>query len=200
MQPERTWRHSAAGAKLIFARGSPYGAPRNANASGAAVEEITLDIPVQPGADLLQRVPLFRTLGFAETLALSAISHVEKRAAGAPIIQQDSLGQGLYILKQGKATVRRHDPVTGEVKELASLETGELFGEMSLIEDQLVSADVVASGEVEVLVIPRKAFESLLASNDKLAVKVFRCFCRSLSEKLRKANGKLAEARARAGG
>ncbi len=164
------------------------------------MEEITLDLPMQPGVDLLQRVPLFKTLGFAETMALSAISHVEKREGGHPIIQQDSLGQGLYILKEGKAVVQRRDPVTGEMKELATLSTGELFGEMSLIEDQLVSADVVASGDVEVLVIPRRSFENLLAENDKLAVKVYRCFCRSLSEKLRKANQKLADARARAPG
>lgn len=164
------------------------------------MEEIILDLPMQPGVDLLQRVPLFKTLGFSETLALSAISHVEKREGGHAIIQQDSLGSGLYILKEGKAVVQRRDPITGEVKELATLNTGELFGEMSLIEDQLVSADVVASGDVEVLVIPRRSFENLLAENDKLAVKVYRCFCRSLSEKLRKANQKVADARARAGG
>ena len=74
---------------------------------------------------------------------------------------------------------------------------GELFGEMSLIDDQLVSADVVAQGNVEVLVIPRRAFESLLTLNDKLAVKVYRCFCKALSEKLRRANQKVAEAQAK---
>ncbi len=164
------------------------------------MEEITLDLPMQPGVDLLQRVPLFKTLGFSETMALSAISHLEKCEGGHAIIQQDSLGGGLYILKEGKAVVRRRDPNTGEIKELATLNAGELFGEMSLVEDQLVSADVVASGDVEVLVIPRHAFENLLAENDKLAVKVYRCFCRSLSEKLRKANQKVTDAHAKAGG
>ena len=163
------------------------------------MEEITLDLPMQPGVDLLQRVPLFKTLGFAETVALSAITHVEKREAGSAIIHQDSLGQALYILQEGEAAVRRRDPITGEVKELATLVAGELFGEMSLVEDQLVSADVVARGDVELLVIPRRSFEALLAGNDKLAVKVYRCFCRSLSEKLRKTNQKLADAYARAG-
>ena len=157
------------------------------------MEEISLDLPMQPGVDLLQRVPLFKTLGFQETMALSEISHVERRPDGHVLLQQDSLGQALYILKEGKAVVRRHDSVTGELKELATLAQGELFGEMSLIEDQLVSADVVASGDVELLVIPRKSFENLLASNERLAVKVYRCFCRALSDKLRRANQKLAD-------
>lgn len=160
------------------------------------MDEISLDLPMSPGADLLQRVALFKTLGFEETLALSAISHVDKREDGHVILQQDSLGQALFILKEGKALVRRRDPITGEQRDLATLAQGELFGEMSLIEDQLVSADVVALGAVELLVIPRREFESLLAKNERLAIKIYRCFCRALSDKLRRANQKLAEANA----
>lgn len=163
------------------------------------MEEIHLDLQVTPGADLLQRVPLFRTLGFTETLSLSSICKIEHKPDGAVVLHQDSLGQALYIIKEGAAVVRRHDPVTGVEKDLATLAPGELFGEMSLIDDQMVSADVVAKGALELLVIPRRDFEKLLAANDKLAVKVYRCFCAALSDRLRKANGKLAEARAKAG-
>lgn len=163
------------------------------------MDEITLDLPVTPGADLLQRVPLFRTLGFAETLSLSGICRIERKQDAEVLLHQDSLGQALYILKEGAAVVRRRDPITGVEKELATLLPGELFGEMSLIDDQLVSADVVAKGEVELLIIPRREFEKLLAGNDKLAVKVYRCFCAALSERLRKANHRLAEARVKAG-
>jgi CRP/FNR family cyclic AMP-dependent transcriptional regulator len=157
------------------------------------MEAIDIDLPVTPGVDLLQRVQLFKRLGFAETMALSGICKIEEKADGAVIIHQDSLGQALYILKAGAARVRRRDPLTGDEKDIATLSTGELFGEMSLIDDQLASADVIAKGAVELLVIPRRDFETLLSSNDKLAVKVFRCFCASLSDRLRKANAKLAE-------
>lgn len=164
------------------------------------MDEISIDLPVTPGVDLLQKVPLFRTLGFTETMLLSGICSIEHKSDAQVIIHQDSLGQALYILKEGEAIVRRRDPITGAEKDLAQLRQGELFGEMSLIDDQLASADVVARGEVELLVIPRREFEKLLASNDKLAVKVYRCFCAALSERLRKANAKLAEARAKVGG
>lgn len=164
------------------------------------MEEISLDLPTVPGVDLLQRVPLFAKLGYEETMALAQISQVEKRADGDLIIAQDSLGGALYILKEGRAAVRRRDVVTGEVKELAQLGKGELFGEMTLIDDQLASADVAALGPVELLVIPRRAFEALLASDDRLAIKVFKCFCRALSDKLRKANGRIAELSAKKAG
>jgi CRP/FNR family transcriptional regulator, cyclic AMP receptor protein len=158
------------------------------------MEEIDLMLHDTPGAELLQRVPLFRRLGFAETMLLSGICKIEQKPDGAVIIHQDSLGQALYILKEGSALVKRRDPVTGVEKELATLPQGELFGEMSLIDDQLVSADVIAKGPVELLVIPRREFETLTSQNDKLAVKVYRCFCAALAERLRKANAKLAEA------
>jgi len=164
------------------------------------MDEISIDLQVTPGVDLLQRVPLFRKLGFTETMALSSICKIEHKPDGAVILHQDSLGQALYIIKEGAAVVRRHDPVSGGEKELATLAQGDLFGEMSLIDDQLVSADVVAKGAIELLVIPRRDFERLLAGNDKLSVKVYRCFCAALSDRLRKANAKLAEARARTGG
>ena len=42
--------------------------------------------------------------------------------------------------------------------------------------------------------------EYKIAPMDKLAIKVYKCFCAALSDRLRKANAKLAEARAKAGG
>jgi CRP/FNR family cyclic AMP-dependent transcriptional regulator len=158
------------------------------------MEEIDLELHTTPGAELLQRVPLFRRLGFAETMLLSGICRIEHKPDKAVIIHQDSLGQALYILKEGSALVKRRDPLTGVEKELATLAQGELFGEMSLIDDQLVSADVIAKGPVELLVIPRREFEALTGKNDKLAVKVYRCFCAALAERLRKANARLADA------
>ena len=158
------------------------------------MDEISLDLPMAvPGVDLLQRVPLFAKLGFEETLALAQISHIEQRQDGEILIHQDSLGGALYILKEGKAKVSRRDAITGDVKDLATLAKGELFGEMTLIDDQLASADVAALGAVEVLVIPRRKFEELLHGDERLAIKVYRCFCRALSDKLRKANARIGE-------
>jgi CRP-like cAMP-binding protein len=162
------------------------------------VEEVSLDLPLMPGADLLQRVPLFKTLGFQETMSLSQITHVMRKDEGATILEQDSLGSALFIIKEGKAAVRRRE-ASGEVRELAVLGAGELFGEMSLIEDQLVSADVVALSAIEVLVLPRRDFENLLAKQPALAAKIYKTFCRALSDKLRKANQRLAEATGKAG-
>src|SRR5207253_1594837 len=116
------------------------------------------------------------------------------RAEGSKILEQDSLGSALFIIKEDKVAIRRREPVNGEVRELAVLRDGELFGEMSLIEDQLVSADMIALTPVELLVMPRREFELLLEKNPALAAKIYRTFCQSLSNKLRKSNTRLYEA------
>src|ERR1041384_4536427 len=134
------------------------------------MDEISIDLPVTPGVDLLQRVPLFRTLGFTETMSLSGICAIESKRDGEMIIQQDSLGMALYILKEGEAVVRRRDPITGVEKELATLKGGGrgrgarrgggLFGEVTSRSDPLASAGVVARAAVERLVTPRREFEA----------------------------------------
>src|SRR5438132_9775473 len=134
------------------------------------MDEISIDLPMTPGVDLLQRVPLFRTLGFSETMALSSICRIETKPDAAILLHQDSLGQALFILKEGAAVVRRRDPTTGVEKELATLAQGELFGEMSLIDDQLVSADVIVKGAVEQLVITRRCVVKLLVVTDNLVI------------------------------
>jgi CRP-like cAMP-binding protein len=155
--------------------------------------EISLDLPMSPGADLLQKVALFKTLGFQETLSLAEITQLLKVPEGDKILEQDSLGSALFIIKQGSVAIRRREPVDGVVRELAVLREGDLFGEMSLIEDNLVSADVVAVAPSELLVLPREDFEVMLDRNPSLAAKIFKAFCRSLSDKLRKANTRLYE-------
>jgi CRP-like cAMP-binding protein len=83
----------------------------------------------------------------------------------------------------------------GQEDKLARLGPGALVGEMSLIESDLASANVVADGDVEALVIPRKEFEQLLDENERLALHVYKAFCRSLSARLRKTTIALSEAR-----
>lgn len=134
------------------------------------------------GVELVQKLPLFRTLTFDETRALFAIARPVTKAKGDIIIEEDSLGSALYIVRKGTVRVERRGA------HLGSKGVGELLGEMSLIDDVLTSADVIADGDVELLMIPRREFEVLLERDQALALKVYKAFCRTLSERLRQTN------------
>ena len=87
------------------------------------VDEISLDLPIAPGAELLQRVPLFRTLGFTETLELSGICHVERKPDGAVISDYLAKNRDVYgtqSFDQHLAELYRNGQVAHDVAKAAS--------------------------------------------------------------------------------
>jgi len=139
------------------------------------------------GIDLFQDLFLFKNLNFDETVALAHICKVERFPVGVPIIEENSLGRALFLIKEGSVGVYK-----GESERLlAKLGKGELFGEMSLIEDALTSATVRAEEDVEVVVLDKNSFMALIDSNEKLGLKIYKSFCRVLSERLRKMSGQI---------
>ncbi len=151
------------------------------------------------GVELLQKLPIFSRLTFDETARLASIVSKVEVPAGTVIIENDALGDALYVVQEGEAVVSRDrdgDGAHTSSEELGRLGPGELFGEMSLVDDLLTSARVTAGTTCKLLKMPRVDFELLLASDDRFAVKVFRAFCRSLSDRLRRANQQLAKSEA----
>jgi CRP/FNR family transcriptional regulator len=150
------------------------------------------------GSNRLQKIPIFQWLSYEETRALAQLVRVQRAAPGTVLVEENALGQALYLVVRGRVKVdrlltpgdRRPD-APREV--LGHLGEGQLFGEMALLDDLLTSARVSAEEEVELLVIDRLPFEKLLGSNDRLAHKVYRAFCTVLSERLRKTNDLLAD-------
>lgn len=146
------------------------------------------------GVELLQRTTLFRTLGFDETRKLAGLLQVERFSRGDTVLAQGALGTALYIVQTGEVEVAHVDD-DGESHVLGRLGEGELFGEMSLVDDMLVSADVrVTSDAADILVIPRAGFDELLESDDAFAARVYRAFCQTLAGRLRSTSERLSEA------
>jgi len=141
--------------------------------------------------DILQQIFLFRNLDFNEAREVLDICYPEHMPAGEKIIEENAVGQALYLIKNGKVRVYKGEKSKG--KPLATLGPGDMFGEMSLIEDALTSANVAAQTDVELIVIHRSEFEQLLSRNQALALKIYKSFCKVLSDRLRKATTRIYE-------
>jgi CRP-like cAMP-binding protein len=150
------------------------------------------------GSEIIQDTFLFQGLNFSEAQALAKICHRERRSSGEVIIEENALGQALYLIEQGEVKVIKGEGA--EQHQLARLGRGELFGEMSLVENELTSASVVAATDVELLVVHRPEFEELLEQDQGLALKVYKSFCRTLSERLRKTTEELSRIHSKQGG
>jgi CRP-like cAMP-binding protein len=146
------------------------------------------------GVELLQKLHLFKKLTFDETSQLGGLIEYVDLPAGTIVIEENALGNALWIIARGEVKVTRDadgDGVHSETEEIGRLRDGELFGEMSLIDDLLTSARVTTVTACRLLKMPRDRFEALMQSDDKLAVKVYRSFCRTLSDRLRKTTAML---------
>ncbi len=146
--------------------------------SGMEVEDLT----IVEGIEKIQEGLLFRGLSFDETRMVARISELVEKRDGETIIEENAIGEGLYLIVSGAVRVLH------EEKTLSELGEGELFGEMSLIDDVLTSARVVAVGDARLLKIAKLDLDRLMKEKDRLATKIYRSFCMVLADRLRKAD------------
>ena len=149
------------------------------------------------GVELLQKLTLFQKLTFDETSRLGSIIQYMDVPAETVVIEQNALGDALYVIAKGEVRISRDADQDGQHSAnevIGALKDGELFGEMSLIDDVLTSARVTTKTACRLLKMPRAAFEAMLSADDKLAVKVYRSFIRTMADRLRRANMQLTKA------
>ena len=113
---------------------------------------------------VLKSVKLFQKLTEAEKDRLAKTFVAEFFLAGQTIIQQGDQGDKFYIIKSGSAKVLQRIENNHEVKEVATLTTGDYFGEMSLLNNEVRKATVIADSEVEAFSVDRAGFNRELGS------------------------------------
>jgi EAL domain-containing protein (putative c-di-GMP-specific phosphodiesterase class I) len=93
-------------------------------------------------------------------------SHIRSYEAGRVIFSEGEPGEAAYIIDQGQ--VELSALINGEQVVIAHLRKGEMFGEMSLIDDQLRSATAIAKTPARLIVVPRKYIREKIDLSDNL--------------------------------
>jgi CRP-like cAMP-binding protein len=137
-------------------------------------------------ADLLERHPLLAHLTPVQLEHIAAAGDVERFEPGEPVVAEGSLGDAVYLVLSGRVEVSK----AGHA--LATLEPGEFFGEMSMLEPAARSATVTAVTPSYMFRLPYKAIQGLLATDPGAAMAVLIHIVKTLSERLRRANETLA--------
>jgi len=107
--------------------------------------------------------------------------------AGETIIEEGEEGSSAFVILSGKARVLKQ---TGSQEiTLATMESGQVFGEMALIENRPRSATIKAETNIKLRVINRQQFNELLKENPSTLIPIMK----SLFERLRQASEMLAK-------
>jgi len=137
--------------------------------------------------DLLRRVHLFSMLS-DDQLRFLAASVVKRRIKrGERVVTQGHKSDALSIILSGRARVVMTDGSTGREVILATLQPGDYFGEMSLIDNDVHSASVEAEVQTDVLELGRAEFLRSLAESAPMAYAIMR----GLVQRLRHADRKI---------
>jgi hypothetical protein len=107
---------------------------------------------------------------------------------GDIIFSEGEIGTEMFIIQAG--TIELLKDIGGETRVLTTLEKGDFFGEMSVLEDLPRTASARAKTEVELVRINGATFDAMLKSNTEIAVRMMR----KLSRRLREVTGMLEEA------
>ncbi len=98
------------------------------------------------------------------------------------IFSQDSPGNEMYIVYSGKVQLFSQVP-SGQSRLLATLETGDFFGEMALVDDSPRSATAIAGEEnTQLLVLDKSKFTYLIRNQPEFALVVMGKLCQHLRE------------------
>ena len=76
--------------------------------------------------------------------------------------------------------------IAGETRVLSTLEKGDFFGEMSVLEDLPRTASARAKTDVELVRINGATFDTMLKSNTEIAIRMMRKLSRRASRRLRR--------------
>jgi CRP-like cAMP-binding protein/Zn-dependent protease len=114
-------------------------------------------------ATLIDALPLFADVPEDVLSDLAGRVTLRPYAPGQPVVRQGDRADAFYVVRTGALQVVEEDPDTGNERALRSLERGDSFGELGLLENAPRAATVRALEESEVFVVDKGTFEQLLA-------------------------------------
>lgn len=136
--------------------------------------------------DNLARIDLFSGLSKKELQVVGKSCQERKYSAGTTLFHQGDTGVGLYVLTSGTVRITQASKPGQAEQEIGTAGTGDVLGEMALLDDLPRSATVTAVTDVTALLLPTWDFHAVLRSNPDIGVKLLGV----LSRRLRKAEGR----------
>ena len=127
-------------------------------------------------ASRLVAVPLFAGLERRELETIAESGREVSFEAGKKILQQGERGLAFLLILEGSVEVNK------DGKRLAKLGKGQFFGEMTVIDDQPRSADVVAIEPTTCFGLTAWSFNAVIGSNPSIAKQIMKELVRRLRQ------------------
>jgi CRP-like cAMP-binding protein len=125
-------------------------------------------------ADVLRKVPLFANLSKRDLAHIEQIVEEIESKPGEVLIRQGELGRELMLLVDGTARVEQNG------REIDRLVSGDVFGEMALLDGKPRSATVITEMPSTLLIVHKQSFDDLLDTVPGLCRQLLLTLCERL--------------------
>lgn len=128
--------------------------------------------------ELLGAVPLFSNCSKRDLATIARLAHEVELPAGHTLIREDArVAYSFFVLIEGKAEVRRGSSL------VATLGTGDFFGELALILRRPRTATVTLTAPSRLLSISAHNFHPLLMRSPEIQFKLLEAVAERLEER-----------------
>ncbi len=141
---------------------------------------------------LLSKVPIFSQLSEREVRRVASIVHKREYSAGEFVFKQGDPGLGMYVVEAGRVGIVLTEP-DEEEKELATLSSGDFFGELSLLDQSPRSASALARTHSTIIGFFRPDLIDLLNRSPKSGTKILFKLGEVIGTRLRITNEQLGQ-------
>ncbi len=140
-----------------------------------------------PTIELLEQLEPFAGIGRDELVKISSLMQRRVYESGETLIREADIATKFFVLIHGRLEVIKS--IEGDEAETLNIidHSGELFGEMALVEDKPRSAGIVAREPSEVLVVQKEEFLELVNHFPQFTLEV----AKSISTYLRRTDSTL---------
>lgn len=127
--------------------------------------------------DLFRDLVLFEGASDEELALIDSLSDEVHVPAGRELLKAGDIGREFVLIVKGQVDIATN----GE--KVAELGPGDYFGELALLDDRPRNATATASTDLELQVIDRRGFQSLLEDSPTLTLNLLKATARRLADR-----------------
>lgn len=122
---------------------------------------------------ILMDMSFFADLNHDELSAISKIVKKKEYKTGETIFKENEDGTSMYVIRKGEVKACKAAP-DGELMTLTMMKDGDIFGEMSFLDERPRSATIVSVSHTEVYSIEKHDFEKLIDAYPRMVYKILK--------------------------
>jgi len=136
---------------------------------------------------------IFQDLNDEELEKIAPFLERDHYASGATLFKEGDPGDYLGIVTSGKLQAKKKTELQGRQVILAVLGKGSFAGELSLLDERPRSATVEALEDSDLIILKKKALDTIVQKYPKIGVKIIRKISRVVSIRTRTSGTRLTK-------